>query len=265
MNIFNLEKLIQNRNNAASNFKNFNFLKKELTNLLLEHLDYAKGNFPLALDIGSNTGEVAEILQNHNKVKTVVSLDFAKNMLVHDNISKIKLLSSLTNMPFASNTFNLVTSVFSLHSINNLTNILQEAYRILQKDGLILLSIPCFGNLSALNNAFLETELAISNQFTNHIHPFLDIKTIANSVSSAGFVSVISNKEDITIMYKCLSNILKDFRGMGENNVLTNKSNILLNLSFWNKFTKIMEKQKDNESNHYPVKIEFCNLLAWKN
>lgn len=265
MNIFNFNELIQNRNSAAKDFKDFNFLKKEITSLLLEHLDYAKGDFPLALDIGSHNGEVAEVLKNHNKVKTIVSLDFAKNMLLYDTTSNIKLLSSLHNMPFRKNTFNLVTSVFSLHSVNKFTSILQEIWRILQKDGLLLLSIPCFGNLSALNNAFLETELEISSQFTNHIHPFLDVKTIANLVSSAGFVSVISNKEDITIMYKSLKGILKDFRGMGENNVLLNKSKSILDLNFWNKFKEIMEKQKNSENNHYPVKIEFCNLLAWKN
>jgi len=264
MNLFNQKQLIINRNKAAANFKNFNFLKLELSNILLEHLDYAKGEFPLTLDLGSHTGEVANILTKHPKVKEVVSLDFAKNMLIFDTTSNMKVLAHLTNLPFLDNTFNLVCSVFSLHSYNNFSEILKEVIRVLKKDGLFLLSIPCFGNLSTLNNVLLESELATTNQFSNRIHPFLDIKTIGNFASNAGFVSIITNKEEITIMYKSLHNLLKDFRGMGENNILLNKSTNLLSMKFWHKFTEIMEKHKNPENNHYPVKIEVCNLIAWK-
>ncbi|MGV3278136.1 class I SAM-dependent methyltransferase [Rickettsiales bacterium LUAb2] len=263
MNLFDLKKLKIYRDKAAPNFNNFNFLKQELSEILLERLDHATGEFPLALDLMSHTGDTTLLLQNHPKIKSVVSGDISSEMLKLCN-NHLKVQLDPLNMPFKPNTFNLVISVFGLHSFNNLPIIFKNIYNILQKGGLILLSIPCYGNLSNLSSAIYNAELLTSNSTTPHIHPFMDIKTMGNLINEAGFTSIITDKEKLTIMYKNLTNIFKDLKGMGENNILLEEPHNLTPIKFLPHFKNAMQLYLDKDNNHYKINIEVCNIMAWK-
>jgi len=100
----------------------------------------AKQNF---LDLGSGSGNMCGLAQK--QFKSIIWLDINKNLIqkskkIHKNIifQEHDLNESL---PFQDEYFSCITSLVSLDRISNLNSILEETYRVLQKDGTFILEV----------------------------------------------------------------------------------------------------------------------------
>ena len=65
-------------------------------------------------------------------------------------------------------------------------------------------------------------------------------------------------------MYKDCYQLLKDLKNNGENNILTNQNNKIVQKNFFPLLMQKMEKYKDQEAGCYPINLELANLVAWK-
>ena len=95
----------------------------------------------LILDVACGTGDLAFLLQNSGKAK-VIGTDFCRPMLKvafdknKKNNSVIPFLEADgMNLSFADNTFDAVTIAFGLRNFSNWQNGLEELFRILKKNG----------------------------------------------------------------------------------------------------------------------------------
>jgi len=121
-------------------------IEKGLNLVELDRCEYA-------LDIGCGTGRVLKWLSN--KCKAVVGLDIASGMIrvakkkLEGKINASLLLADALYPPFRDESFDLVTSVFTLEILayEDLMKTLTEALRILRKGGKFLaisiLDKPC--------------------------------------------------------------------------------------------------------------------------
>lgn len=104
--------------------------------------DYFKKRSAKILDIGCGTGKNMEELQRFGDVYGLDSSTEALSFCRKRGLKNIKL-GSAEDMPFKPNSFDLITLLDVLeHTDDNQT--LQEVYRILQKDGLLIITIPAF-------------------------------------------------------------------------------------------------------------------------
>lgn len=110
----------------------------------------SKGNNLRILDVATGTGDLAISISNeakkHNKKVSVVGLDFNEDMMKiaqhkikKKNIKNVELIDGdALNLGFESESFDVVTSGFSLRGFDDLYKFLKETYRVLKPGGKVV-------------------------------------------------------------------------------------------------------------------------------
>ena len=80
MTVFNRQTVRRHRDRAAAAFGNHDFLFRESAERLCDRLDDVKRGFPLALDLGCHTGQLARALKGRGSIGTLVQCDLAPGM-----------------------------------------------------------------------------------------------------------------------------------------------------------------------------------------
>lgn len=132
----------------------------------------------LVIDVGcSNTPLISYL---HTKCNIVVGIDTDFNALrsiKHDNISLI--LASAENIPIETGVADTVLMLDVLEHLNNDRMALAEAWRILKKDGILILSVPYKGLFSFLDPQNLSIKLKKNKQMNIHKHyNYKDLKVL---------------------------------------------------------------------------------------
>lgn len=98
------------------------------------------------LDVGCAIGIHSKILAQRGA--KIYGIDISREMI---KIAKSRVpkgnfrVADMKKLPFDSNTFDLVFYGLSLHYVKNITKVMKEAYRVLKKNGLLVISThnPC--------------------------------------------------------------------------------------------------------------------------
>jgi len=107
------------------------------------------------LDACTGTGDIAGYLSKINPYLSITGIDFSEEML---NLAKKKfpkvtfLEGDCTNLPFASESFDIITMSFGLRNIENYKQAIKECFRVLDNNG-ILLHLD-FGKKNFLSKVF---------------------------------------------------------------------------------------------------------------
>ena len=113
----------------------------------LKNIDYNK-----LLDIGSGTGYLINMLKD-KEMAEFYGLDLSEEMI---RIAKSKnienaqfILGSANKLPFDDDAFDIVTCIQSFHHYPYPNEAMREAYRVLKKGGLYILSDTGVGGIAA--------------------------------------------------------------------------------------------------------------------
>lgn len=102
--------------------------------------DYLKKKDAKILDVGCGTGKNLEQLKKFGQIYGLDSSSEAIKFCKKRGLKNIRL-GKADDMPFQQNSFDLITLLDVLeHTDDNKT--LREAYRVLKKDGLLMLTVP---------------------------------------------------------------------------------------------------------------------------
>lgn len=216
--IFDRNRLKRHRNRAALGFVSHDFLVREAAERLAERLEDTVRIFPLALDIGCHTGQLAEVLRGRGGITTLVQCDLSEAML--RVASGLKLVADEEYLPFAPHSFDLVMSVLSLHWVNDLPGTLAQIKKILKPDGIFLASFLGGVTLKELRRAVLEAGSGPNGGVSPRVIPFVDVKDAGALLQRAGFSMPVADSDTITVTYPHPLSLMKELRGMGESNIL---------------------------------------------
>jgi len=128
------------------------------------------------------------------------------------------------SLPFGEAVFDLVTSVLSLHAVNDLPGALVQIRRSLKPDGLFVAALFGGETLKELREAFAQAESEISGGITPRVAPFADVRDLGALLQRAGFASPVADLERTTVRYSEFSTLLRDLRALGETNALHERS-----------------------------------------
>lgn len=111
--------------------------------------DFPENNLKV-LDLGCGTGRISAVLERSEKINSLYGVDFSRPMLDYcqkrfQKSKKIKefILSDISKkLPFKKNTFNLITTIRVIKYNHNWSQILNECYRILQREGILIFEMP---------------------------------------------------------------------------------------------------------------------------
>ena len=210
------------RKRAAAGFGAFGFLYDEVCERLVERLELIQRPFPRTLILGARTGGMAARLAGRFGIETLVQAESSGAMLARADGPRV--VADEEWLPFADSAFDLAISPLSLHTTNDLPGALAQIRQSLKPDGLFLAALFGLGTLAPLRDAFLAAEAELSVGASPHVAPFTEVRDAGGLLQRAGFALPVADAEPITVTYENPMRLLADLRGMGESNVLADRS-----------------------------------------
>ncbi len=212
--LFDRRRLRVRRDQAALSYHQYDFLKRRVSNDILERLDDVPRAFPKALDLGSHDGHLAKALSKRTGTDWTVACDLSERFAAA--CPRPSLVGDESALPFAEGSFDLVVSALSLHWIDDLPGALIQARRALKPDGLFLAALFGAGTLRELRTCFLEAETSALGGAGLRIAPLPGLQDAANLLQRAGFSLPVADVEKITVRYDTPFHLMADLKGMGE-------------------------------------------------
>ncbi len=221
MMVFNRLTVRRHRARAAAGLKDHDFLFRETAERLCDRLDDVTRSFPLALDLGSRTGQVAQALAGRGGIETLIQCDLAPEMAAQAAGEGGPVLAAdEESLPFAGGVFDLIISNLTLHWVNDLPGALLQTRRALKPDGLFLASVLGGETLRELRQALAEAEIAEEDGLSPRVSPMADVRDLGQLMQRAGFALPVVDSESVTVMYADAMALMADLRGMGETNAV---------------------------------------------
>ncbi len=204
------------RDRAARVGPDSRFLFRRAADELLERLDLVARPFGSALDLGCGDGYLTGRLRTRSL--EVIAADsgarFADGGAQCDE----------DRLPFAEASFDLVVSVGTLDTVNDLPGALIQIRRALRPDGLFLAALAGAGSLPRLRAALRAAEEAEGQPAGARLHPQIDVRAAGDLLVRAGFALPVADDESIEVRYSSLASLVSDLRGMAGTNLLAERS-----------------------------------------
>ncbi len=220
--IFDRRLVRRHRGRAASSLHAHDFLIREVAERLADRLDDVRRQFPLALDLGCHTGQLAAILAERGGIETLVQVDMSGELVEYARGARAVVDEEI--LPFADGRLDLVLSNLSLHWVNDLPGALLQIRRALRPDGLFLASLLGGDTLHELRSALIDAELEVSGGIAPRISPFADVRDMGGLLQRAGFALPVVDADTVVVTYADALALMRDLRGMGETNALQTRA-----------------------------------------
>lgn len=172
-------------------------------------------DFPLAVDLLSPGGEVAEALARLPKVGRVLRAGEGPD-------ADIAVAGEA--LPFRPESLDLVVSGLALHWAEDLPGLLVQIRRALRPDGLFLAATLGGETLFELRQAFAEAESDTTGGVSPRVIPFASVQDFGGLLQRAGFGLPVVDSERITIRYGDLFGLFRDLRALGATNPMLDRS-----------------------------------------
>jgi SAM-dependent methyltransferase len=191
------------------------YLHRRAAEELLERLDGVVRPFRDALDLGTGDGLVADALRQRGLKVTAADSGRA---------SAADVQCDEDRLAFADGSFDLVVSVGTLDSVNDLPGALVLIRKALRPDGLFLAAFAGAGGLPRLKAAMLAADEAEGGAVSAHIHPQIDVRSAGDLLARAGFALPVADSETVSVRFRSLAALVGDLRAMGATNLLASRS-----------------------------------------
>lgn len=178
---------------------------------IVDRLETVTRGFDNALFYGA--GRLTGMLTATCGVKQLVSADCAPARLPGGGQS---LAFDEERMPFAPGQFDLVVSLLTLHTANDLVGALSQYCTILKPDGLFIAALFSEDTLGALKRALIVAESEITGGASVRIAPFASLKDLGAAMQRAGFALPVADVDRVAVEYSDPARLFEDLRGMGE-------------------------------------------------
>ncbi|MDD3447134.1 MAG: methyltransferase domain-containing protein, partial [Zavarzinia sp.] len=216
--VFDRRAVARNRGRAAATLSRHDFLFAEIAERLVDRILDVNRSFPLAVDLGCHDGVLGRLLRATGRVESVIATDLSPALARLADAPR--LVADEEWLPFADHSFDLVASAGSLHWVNDLPGTLVQIRDALKPDGFFAASLLGGGTLTELRQSFLAAEARVEGSASLHVSPFVDLRDAAGLMQRAGFAMPVVDLETITVTYADVLGLMRDLRGMGEQNAL---------------------------------------------
>ena len=166
-------------------------------------------------------------------------------------------------LPFAEESFDLVTSVLSLHTVNDLPGALAQIRRLLKPDGLFIAALFGGETLKELRVAFAAAEDTTLGGASPRVAPFADVRDLGSLLQRAGFALPVADVERTTVRYRELSRLFADLRALGETNVLANRRSEALSKRTLAAVVRDYQARFGDAEGRLPATFEIVFLTGW--
>ena len=217
--IFDRKLVRRRRARAARTFSDHSFLHDRAMEDVVDRLETVNRDFPDALLFGA--AGLEQKLTDRCGVERVYHADIARERLP---VAKRSLVYDEELTPFKLASFNLIVSILTLHTANDLVGALAQARMTLKPDGLFIAAIFAEETLSALRSALYAAESEVKGGVSARISPFASVQDFGQALQRAGFALPVVDLDRVRVSYAEPTRLLGDLRGMGETSALKRKA-----------------------------------------
>ncbi|HEY2446463.1 MAG TPA: methyltransferase domain-containing protein [Rhizomicrobium sp.] len=230
------------------------FLIRLVAQSVAERLGAVKRRFHRALDLSSRDESFA-VIAPHAEQWLRTGLTPAE--------SSICAAVDEEALPFAPAAFDLIVSVLSLHSVNDLPGTLVQIRRALAPDGLFLGALFGGETLNELRRAFATGESELRGGASPRVAPFADVRDAGALLQRAGFEMPVADLDRIVVQYSSFGSLVKDLRALGETNSLASRSRAPLRRDVLGAAIAHYAKHDADAEGRLTVTFDILGLTGW--
>lgn len=258
--VFDRRMLRRRRGRIAPTLHGFDFLIREAALRLVERLGDVRRAFPLALELGCHTGQLAAALNGSAQIGRLIQTDPAYDMVRRAPGQRI--VADEEALPFGPGRLDLVISCFSLHWVNDLPGTLAQIRYALKPDGLFLAIMPGGTTLFELRESLMRAELEIAGGAAPRVSPFVDLRDAGMLLQRTGFALPVVDAETVTVTYDHPLKLMAELRGMGETGALAQRSRTLGRSTLW-RACEIYRELFGDGADRIPATFQLLTLSGW--
>lgn len=120
--------------------------------------------------------------------------------------------------PYPDGDFDLIASLGTLDTVNDLPGALVHIRNALAKGGLLIASFLSAGSLPKLRDALLVSD---GERPAARVHPMVDVRAGAQLLQRTGFADPVADSRHLDVGFRSLSRAVQDLREQGLTNVLS--------------------------------------------
>jgi malonyl-CoA O-methyltransferase len=248
---------------AAQQYDEFAFLQQEVASRAFERLQYMRIKPAHILDVGCGTGACSRQLRDMFKKAKVSGIDIAPGMIEQAKKSQ-KLfnkidyqLADADQLPFESNSFDLVFSSLTIQWLPDLKQTFAELHRVLKPGGLLLFSTLGPDTLMELRDSWSQIDQGV------HVNNFIDMHIVGDQVFNASFENTVMDRDVITLTYETMLGLMRDLKAIGAHNIDSERQKGLFGKNKFNLLKAQYEKFRTQDG-VLPATYEVIYGHAWK-
>jgi SAM-dependent methyltransferase len=202
------------------------FLLRRAAAELAERLLVVKRTFGIAVDLGTPGPHIALTLTNDSRIGFVLRAGPTAFSMGEGNYARI--VADEERSPLADASCDLVVSILSLQTVNDLPGALIQIRRALKPDGLFLGCVMGGDSLNELRQSLIAAESEISSGASPRVAPFADVRVFGALLQRAGFALPVVDLDRLVARYRDIWSLMRDLRAMGATNALVSRSRVPL-------------------------------------
>lgn len=250
--IFDRQRVRLQRERSAKMFAMHDFLHRRAMADIVDRLETVTRDFPRAAFFG--VGDLTALLTPTCGVGQLISLDCATGRLPKQK--SLMAVADDETPPLARQSVDLIVSLLTLHTANDLIAALGQARFALKPDGLFIAAIFGEATLANLRQALYQAETELTGGVSARVAPFSTIQTMGAALTRAGFALPVVDIDKIGVRYSAPLKLIADLRGMGETSALASRGRLLRR----NVFNRAMQIFVDNGGEE---NFEIIYLTGW--
>jgi NADH dehydrogenase [ubiquinone] 1 alpha subcomplex assembly factor 5 len=262
--IFDRTLLRQRTVRVAANADAHSFLLVRIADDMIERLSAIHRTFSLGVDLGARQGHLGRRLLSDAAVAALISIEAVGPLLTHCAGCCIQgEVDASSGLPVTDESADLVTSALNLHLVNDLPGALIQVRRLLKPDGLFLGALLGGATLTELRQAFLAAETECEGGASPRVAPFADVKDLGGLLQRAGFALPVADTDVVTVTYASPLHLMRDLRGMGATNPLSQRRRTFLRRKTLLRACEIYQERFANPDGRIRATFEIITLTGW--
>ena len=213
---------------AANTYDAAAVIQREVSQRLLERLDYINLEPTRLLDVGAGTGISIAGLKQRYPAANIYALDIARPMLLETRKKQgwwqrlrrpVKLITGdAESLPLADASMDLLFSNLALQWCLDLEKTFNEFRRVLKPGGLLMFTTFGPDTLKELRSCWSQVD-----GYT-HVNNFIDMHDIGDALVRNYFADPVMDMELMTMTYKDVPGLMRDLKTIGAHNVTRGRS-----------------------------------------
>jgi SAM-dependent methyltransferase len=184
------------------------YLIEDMIEDVLERLAFLRFEPGSALVVGDWTGDLAQALSAKG-----VGVTEAEPALGFDE-----------ELPYPFGRFDLIVSLGTLDTVNDLPGALIHIRNALAPGGMMIASFMAAGSLPTLREVMLAAD---GERPAPRLHPAVDVRAGGQLLQRAGFADPVIDQRPLNVAFRSLGRLVGDLRAQGLGNVLADVGPVL--------------------------------------